>query len=87
MIQKAIFDVSRWDSRETAYDEMAEKLLFPDWFGRNLDALYDLLSADDYEITLTHTAEAPRAIRIHAMIRAIQEAGALKAAWPGNAED
>ena len=77
-MKKAVFDVRQWDSRETAYREIAETLEFPDWFGYNLDALYDLLSADDYAITLTHTDEAPRALRIGTLIRVIREAGALE---------
>ena len=28
------------------YDEMARKLPFPDYFGRNLDALWDVLTTD-----------------------------------------
>ena len=32
--------------KETAYQYLSEKLSFPSWFGRNLDALYDMLSAE-----------------------------------------
>lgn len=30
-------------SREEAHDHIAERLAFPSYYGRNLDALYDLL--------------------------------------------
>lgn len=29
---------------EEIYDLLAQELAFPDWFGRNLDALYDCLT-------------------------------------------
>ena len=31
-------------NRRMAHDHLAERLQFPDYYGRNLDALYDLLS-------------------------------------------
>lgn len=31
-------------TREAAHDHLAQQLSFPDWYGRNLDALYDLLT-------------------------------------------
>ena len=33
-------------SLDAFYDEIARQLAFPDHFGRNLDALWDVLSAD-----------------------------------------
>jgi len=33
-------------SRDVFYDEIARQLAFPEHFGRNLDALWDVLSAD-----------------------------------------
>lgn len=33
-------------SLDEFYDEIAKKLRFPDYFGRNLDALWDVLSTD-----------------------------------------
>ena len=44
-------------SREAAHDLLAEKLEFPSYYGRNLDALYDLLGEGSVmrTITLTHT--------------------------------
>ena len=44
-------------SREAAHDLLAEKLEFPSYYGRNLDALYDLLGegSGTRTITLTHT--------------------------------
>lgn len=36
---------SRMLSREAAHLHIAETFLFPDWYGHNLDALFDLLTA------------------------------------------
>lgn len=33
-------------SLDEFYDEIAKKLRFPDYFGRNLDALWDVLTTD-----------------------------------------
>ncbi|HOT97731.1 MAG TPA: barstar family protein [bacterium] len=33
-------------SMDRFYDELARQLDFPSWFGRNLDALWDLLTTD-----------------------------------------
>jgi len=37
-------DVVAIDARENLFDSMARSLDFPDWFGRNWDALEDVLS-------------------------------------------
>ncbi len=33
--------ISGWDA---LYDQLSEELALPEWFGRNLDALYDCLT-------------------------------------------
>lgn len=37
-------DCARMTDREATHDELARALDFPAWYGRNLDALYDLLT-------------------------------------------
>lgn len=44
--QKCIIDGKRVLSLDLFYDEIARQFDFPDYFGRNLDALYDVLSTD-----------------------------------------
>ena len=41
---KCILDGSRMTSRAEAHARLAEALDFPGWYGKNLDALFDLLS-------------------------------------------
>lgn len=43
-------------SRDTVHDQLAEKLSFPSYYGRNLDALYDVLSTypEDIKVTLVN---------------------------------
>lgn len=39
-----ILDGNRIKDREMLHDTLADSLGFPDWYGRNLDALYDCLT-------------------------------------------
>lgn len=39
-----ILDGNKMTERQSAYDHIQSTLLFPDYFGRNLDALEDCLS-------------------------------------------
>ncbi len=39
-----VIDGSRMSDRQTAHQHLAERLSFPAYYGRNLDALYDLLT-------------------------------------------
>ena len=39
-------------SREDLHDELKRQLEFPDYYGANLDALYDLLTAESEETCL-----------------------------------
>ena len=41
----AQLDGRRMTTRENAHDHLAQQLALPSWYGRNLDALYDLLTA------------------------------------------
>lgn len=40
-----LIDFSRCQSREELYDELARRLDWESWYGRNLDALWDVLTA------------------------------------------
>lgn len=40
-------------SRERAHDEIARALSLPEWYGRNLDALWDMVSAMHADVILT----------------------------------
>lgn len=46
-------------SREAAHDQISERLSFPAYYGRNLDALYDLLTEyrEQLEITLVNPSD------------------------------
>ena len=46
-----ILDGSRIQDRDGLHDLLSERLDLPDWYGRNLDALYDCLT-DLTEVTV-----------------------------------
>ena len=43
-IETIILDGKRMRNRRAAHDHLAEQLELPEYYGRNLDALYDLLT-------------------------------------------
>jgi ribonuclease inhibitor len=46
MTRRALLDGARLASLEAVYDALAQQLSFPAHFGRNLDALWDVLTRD-----------------------------------------
>lgn len=53
-------DGSRLHDRAAAHDYLQEMLGFPEWYGKNLDALYDLLTGQTEE-TLIFISDADAA--------------------------
>ena len=50
-------DGAAMTDRRAAHAELARALAFPEYYGGNLDALWDMISTMDGEVTLKHTAE------------------------------
>ena len=46
-------DGSRMCTRQAAHDEIAAAMGFPEYYGRNLDALWDMLTTASGEVVLT----------------------------------
>ena len=44
-MRKILLDFSVPDTKEKAHDYIAEQMGFPDYYGKNLDALYDMLTS------------------------------------------
>ncbi len=53
-----VLDGEKITDKEALHSTLAECLGFPDWYGRNLDALYDCLTGmgENVEIRLRQTA-------------------------------
>ena len=48
-----ILDGTTAPTKEALHQHLARDLAFPDWYGGNLDALFDCLTAVSEEVTLT----------------------------------
>lgn len=53
----AILDGRLMTSRAAAHDHLAERLSLPAYYGRNLDALYDLLTSYPERLDITVTGK------------------------------
>ena len=57
-MKELTIDFKILDNKEKLYDYISEEMDFPEWFGRNADALNDLLSCEDVHITVKNSASA-----------------------------
>ena len=48
-----ILDGTNTPTKEALHEYLARELAFPDWYGGNLDALFDCLTAVSEEVTIT----------------------------------
>jgi ribonuclease inhibitor len=72
-MKRAVLD-ARHDTREQVFDALARDLGFPPHWGRNLDALYDVLRRDipgPVEIVWHASARAPELDAIRTVLRDI----------------
>jgi len=60
-----ILDGKNMTTRTAAHDEIARVLEFPEHYGRNLDALWDLLNEKTWRIRLINSAEMFGALGIY----------------------
>ncbi|MCF0120273.1 MAG: barstar family protein [Oscillospiraceae bacterium] len=59
-----VLDGSQMRTREEAHTHIAQRLRFPDYYGRNLDALYDcLMDIPDAQIIIPFSDAMDGAIR------------------------
>ena len=54
-MKNIIVDFKILDYKEKFYDFISKEMDLPDWFGRNADALHDLLDCADVHITVKNT--------------------------------
>ena len=64
-MRKCIIDGAAMLSRADAHAELARALELPEYYGANLDALYDCVTAMDAELTLVHPAPMLDALKVY----------------------
>lgn len=63
MAKHIILDCTAMVDEKSVHDAFAQGLEFPASYGRNLDALYDLLSSCELTLTLTNAAALNKLFR------------------------
>jgi ribonuclease inhibitor len=66
MTHRCVLDFAKLRTEAAVYDVLVSDLPFPDYFGRNLDALWDSLTCDvpgPIEIVLRSAEASPPAMR------------------------
>ena len=70
-----------FESTDEIHEYIAEELMFPSYYGRNLDALYDVLTGLPHRgtrfVLVMPTEDSPSEVRIYAekILSVFQEAG------------
>lgn len=52
-MREVVIDGNEINSRCQLHEKLSEGLKFPEWYGRNLDALHDLLTEAGEEVVIT----------------------------------
>lgn len=76
---RVVLDGKKVASMDDFYDALASQLALPDHFGRNLDALWDVLTGDvegPLEIVWQHAVDSQQGMgdRFHAVVALLLEA-------------
>lgn len=63
-MQDIVLDGRDMTSREAAHEQLYQRLSFPSYYGRNLDALFDCLTEIGYPVSVTvnHAADMQAAL-------------------------
>ncbi len=71
-----ILDGAMMNSKKEAHSHLQEQLGFPEYYGQNLDALYDCLTDMKGEIRLYHTAQLRRSLSAYGekILRVLKDA-------------
>ena len=64
-MHKCTIDGAAMLSRETAHAELKRALELPEYYGANLDALWDCVSTYDAELVLIHPAPMLEALKVY----------------------
>ena len=79
-MMEIILDGAMMTDRASLHDQLAEKFAFSDYYGRNLDALYDMLSTYQkrVDVTVIHEEELVQNLGKYgnAFLRTLQDASA-----------
>ena len=88
-MRKCTIDGANMLSRADAHAELARALELPEYYGANLDALYDCASTMEAELTLLHPAPMLNALKVYGckLIETLCEAAEENADFHFRVED
>lgn len=77
-MKHCVIDGNQIENREMLHQTLKKALDFPDWYGNNLDALYDLLTDIQEDVTIEiqdqEQLEAHLGAYVKAFLRALRDA-------------
>ena len=73
---KYYLDAQRMSNKEDAHMYLKYRMNFPEYYGENLDALYDVLSElDEVEVEILNVAEENKYVK--QIVKVMKEAGVI----------
>ncbi len=86
-MQLTIVNCADWTGKEEAHASLQRQLNFPEWYGANLDALYDLLTEQEWHILLINTRAARKNLggEMGRLMQVFEDSGALAGTWEESA--
>ncbi len=84
-MKKVLIDCRTWKDRKSAHESLKKELELPAYYGRNADALYDMLTERDFAVILCNASAAREQMGkdFDTLLRVMRDADALDRVYDG----